>query len=280
MRLWEGRLKTAVVVAPILFLMVAYSPPVLFFFLVALGIALAQYEFYRFYFPQQAYLPLAMGIALGFLVSYGFYGLSATAVFRQLDGLVAVVVLSALTFQLFSHRDIRETLVVSSVVLLGVFYIGWLLGHLIWLRGLTGGRSLLFFLLLVTWSGDAGAYYVGRAAGKRRLYPSVSPNKTVEGALGGWLTSVCVALISKPLFLPFLTVGDVLFLGMILGIAGQVGDLVESMFKRSAGIKDSGRLIPSHGGILDKVDSLAFNAPVLVYYLKWMKGYGPFIGII
>jgi phosphatidate cytidylyltransferase len=270
---WQGRVKTAAVLLPAVYLAVAYAPPVLFFILIAVLIGVAQHEFYRFFFREGGPLSIAVGLALGLVVLGGFYDRAAPSAGYP-GAVLAGVIVAALSYELFFHREIRNALAEASVILLGVFYVDWLLGHLIPLRGLSSGRSFIFFLLLVTWGGDAGAYYAGKNLGRRKLYPSVSPNKTLEGAIGGWVASLSLAVLSRELFLPVLSISDALWLGALLGVVGQAGDLVESMFKRCAGVKDSGGLIPSHGGLLDKLDSLAFNAPVLFYYLLLVKGYG------
>lgn len=276
MKFWEGRLRSALILVPFLYLAITYTSLLIFFFLVAASIALAQHEFYLFFYKERQKASFIVGISLGFLVVFSFYGRTSGSSLEYQTVLLTVVVAAAMCYQLFFHREIQNTLREVSIILLGVFYLGWLLGHLVLLRGLLDGRLFLLFLFLVNWSADAGAYYIGKKMGKRKLYQSVSPGKTVAGAVGGWVVSLLVALISKVLFLPMLTVGDALVLGGLLGVMGQLGDLIESMLKRSAGVKDSGSLIPSHGGILDKVDSLAFNTPVLFYYLFFVKGYTSF----
>jgi phosphatidate cytidylyltransferase len=277
MRLWEGRLKTALLLAPLLYLLVAYSPSAFFFIFVAVGIAVAQFEFYSLFFRRRSSPSVLVGILLGFLVVFGFYDRASSGAFSTYPGgILALTVMSVLIYELFFHAEIQNSLAEASVILLGIFYVAWLLGYLVLLRGLSNGRLFVLFLFLTTWSGDAGAYYTGKILGKRKLYPTVSPNKTVEGALGGWIVSIMIAFVSKMVFLPMLSTTDAIRLGALLGVVGQVGDLVESIFKRSAGIKDSGSLIPSHGGLLDKIDSLTFNTPVLFYYLILIKGYGSF----
>ena len=157
--------------------------------------------------------------------------------------------------------------------MLGVFYVGWLLGHVILLRNFNDGANLIFYVFLVTWSCDAGAYYVGKQWGKRALASRVSPNKTVEGAIGGLAVGLAASLVAHWWFLPEISIRDSVVLGFLLPVLGQIGDLIESVLKRSAGVKDSGRLLPAHGGILDKVDSLIFTAPTFYYYLVWVKQY-------
>jgi phosphatidate cytidylyltransferase len=177
-------------------------------------------------------------------------------------------------YGLFSGRMLREAVLGAVVMVVGVLYIAGLLGHLILLRVLPGGPNLVLFVLAVTWLTDSAAYFGGRAWGKHALAPRVSPNKTIEGALSGFGGALVATWLGGWLWLPELTVSDIVSLALLLGGLGQIGDLVESKIKRVAGVKDSGRWIPGHGGLLDKIDSLVFTAPTFYYYLVWFKGYG------
>jgi phosphatidate cytidylyltransferase len=131
------------------------------------------------------------------------------------------------------------------------------------------GARLVFFVAAVTWVGDIVAYLVGIALGRHRLLPKVSPNKTVEGAVGGLLGSTAAGLVCAWEFVPLLTPLTGALLGLAGGILGQLGDLVESLLKRDVGIKDTAGLIPGHGGVLDRFDSLLFSAPLLYYYFRF-----------
>jgi len=159
-----------------------------------------------------------------------------------------------------------------ALLLLGVLYVGLLLGHFILTRALPSGEWLIFFVISVTWAGDTGAFYAGRTFGRRKLAPRISPNKTVEGLVGGLALSVLAAFIARYWFVPSFSPADCVALGLLLSLAGMLGDLTESAFKRSAGVKDSGSLIPGHGGMLDRIDSLLFAAPTFYYYLVLVKG--------
>lgn len=151
---------------------------------------------------------------------------------------------------------------------LGSCYISVLLSHLILIRKLTPyGWQLLLLVFLLTWACDIGAYFIGRLFGRRALYSTLSPRKTIEGSVGGILFCVGTAALFQ-LFCPILTYPKVLFLGIITGLVVQIGDLVESALKRMGKIKDSGDLIPGHGGILDRFDSLLFSAPVAYFFIK------------
>jgi phosphatidate cytidylyltransferase len=151
-----------------------------------------------------------------------------------------------------------------TLTLLGVCYCAWLLGHAIWLRALPGGRGLTLFALGVTWCGESAAYFLGRRFGRRPLAPRVSPGKTVEGGIAQLIASGGAALLGAPFV--SLSLPEAAAIGLFLGTVGQIGDLSESFLKRSAGAKDAGRLIPGHGGLLDRLDSLLFNVPALYYW--------------
>lgn len=269
------RVISAVIVLPLFYLLVRYLPPMAFFIVVLFGILLGQLEFYRLYYPVGKRGLILFGLFCGGLVAVHFYEPGLFLDREVLTALVAAVLL----YQLAMQKDLTVTLTDAAVTLLGLFYVGWFLGHLILLRNLNQGEFLIFFLFLVTWAGDTGAYYIGKGFGRRRMAPQVSPNKTIEGAIGGWLATVLAAVLAQQWFLPLISVSDSLILGGLLGIVGQLGDLTESMFKRGAGVKDSGHFLPGHGGILDKLDSLIFTAPVLYYYLLWIKQVGRMIVI-
>jgi len=215
-----------------------------------------------------------MGIILGVLVVTGFYiGSDRAGIIGLIfspDVMVAAAFVFALLCRLFSGRDTNGALVDVALTFTGVVYVAWLAAYLVllkdWIMGGIDGRDLIFLLLLVTWSTDSGAYYVGSAFGKHKLYPKISPKKSVEGALGGLVFAVGMAVACKYWFYHELPLYDAVAIGVILGIVGQVGDLAESMIKRSARVKDSGGLIPGHGGMLDRMDSILLNAPALYYY--------------
>jgi len=128
-------------------------------------------------------------------------------------------------------------------------------------------RMGIILLLAVVWAGDTGAYFVGRAIGRHKLYPAVSPKKTIEGAIGGLAASVAVAVIITRVWLPRIGVEQAIAIGLLGGVAAQIGDLVESLIKRACGVKDSGRLLPGHGGMLDRVDGVIFAFPVIAALL-------------
>ena len=184
----------------------------------------------------------------------------------------------ALTLLLpFSYQILRDQIDVAFLsvasTLLGVIYIGWAFGyHLILLRDISGaGMGLIFFLLVTIWLGDTAAYLFGKRFGRHKLRPTISPGKTIEGTIAGIVFGLLGGLGAWSFFLTdILSFPHVLILGVLLGIVGQLSDLSESIIKRSAEVKDSGHLIPGHGGLLDRCDSLIFSTPALYYYFVYL----------
>ncbi|HLB25673.1 MAG TPA: phosphatidate cytidylyltransferase [Nitrospirota bacterium] len=268
------RILTAAVGIPLMYLLVQHAPPVYFFIFIAAGVLVGLYEFYRM-FKNSGYQPQTLlGMTTGLMVVAGFYIGSVTeseiAYVFSPDVMVAFAFVAALLFRLFSARESGGAMVDVALTFTGVIYVAWLSAYFILLRdwrvGGIDGRDLVFFLMVVTWATDTGAYYTGTLAGKHKLYPKISPKKSWEGAFGGLALAVAAAVGCKYWFYHELPLHDAVTLGVVLGIVGQVGDLAESMIKRSARIKDSGGIFPGHGGYLDRVDSLLLNAPALYYY--------------
>src|SRR5262245_45423229 len=162
-----------------------------------------------------------------------------------------------------SGRPLVES---TANTVFGAIYVGWLLGYAIWLQGRVDGPQLVLFMVGVTWAGESAAYLVGSSVGRHHLAPILSPRKTVEGAVAQVIVSVAAALALGAGLLPWCSLAGAAGAGALMGVIGQVGDLAESAIKRSVGTKDTGGLIPGHGGMLDRVDSLLFNAPALYLY--------------
>ncbi|MCL5967672.1 MAG: phosphatidate cytidylyltransferase [Firmicutes bacterium] len=162
--------------------------------------------------------------------------------------------------------DNQRGFMTGESALYGAVYIGGLMSYLIRLRDLPHGFFIVFFVLAVVWLNDAGAYFIGRRFGRHRLLPRVSPGKTWEGSLGGLVCGLLVAVIYAFIVGQSLSTG--LLAGLVVSVAGQMGDLVESNFKRFVGAKDSGGVLPGHGGVLDRLDSALFALPAAYYFLK------------
>ena len=159
--------------------------------------------------------------------------------------------------------------------LAGILYMGWMLGYYVALREVDQGKGWVIFVFLSTFACDTAAFFIGSAWGRRPLAPTISPGKTWEGAIGGFLAALAAALILYTLLdvaglsLPISSAQTIL-LGCFIGLLAQLGDLLESLLKRRAGVKDSGSLIPGHGGILDRIDSLVFTGVIVYYYVIWV----------
>lgn len=183
-----------------------------------------------------------------------------------LAGISGLFLAFALLF-LFRIRDITTAARDIAFVVLGFLYIPFQLMHLVMLHRTPYGWQWLLVIMLIVMTNDSAAYYTGSAFGKHRLYPLVSPKKSIEGALGGVGGSICGTLLAKFTFFPQLSLADALITAIVIGILGQTGDLFESLLKRSFGVKDSGSIIPGHGGVLDRLDSIIFAAPAMYYYV-------------
>lgn len=160
-----------------------------------------------------------------------------------------------------------ETTPKVALAALGIVYIPVALSYLVVIREAHQGSAWILFIIFVIFAGDTGAYYAGTYWGRHKLIPAVSPGKTIEGALGGLGANLLMGWLFHMIVMPELSLTRLLFFCAAIGIVGQAGDLFESVLKRSAGVKDSGDLLPGHGGILDRIDALLFALP-LAYFLK------------
>lgn len=256
------RIYTILVLAPLLYAVIRYLPPVAFSGVVVLAGALALYEFYRLCFGDESHFWL-IGIGLT-----GFAALIFGAHRPDMIGPILLVTLVCImSVPLFSRSPLEQSLKDGAKTIFGVFYLGFTLGTLSMTRILPEGEWLIFFLLLVTWASDTGAYYAGTLWGRHPLAPRISPKKTVEGLVGGLIGAIIIAYVARWWFLPELSGLDCLILAILLTFTGLWGDLTESAMKRSVGVKDSGGILPGHGGMLDRLDSLLFAAPAFYYYV-------------
>ena len=199
------------------------------------------------------------------------YALFAAVLYGPPGAVPPVLALGAiflLLSVLFRDGPVDGAAPAAGLLMLGVAWIPGFLVALPLLRRLDHGLAWIFFMLTVTWLGDTGAYFAGRALGKHKLYEKISPKKTWEGAIGGVLAAVAGGLVVRAIGLPDAGLVLCVVLAIVLDAAGIVGDLTESMIKRTFGVKDSGRIMPGHGGILDRIDSLLFTSPVLFYALQ------------
>lgn len=224
-------------------------------------------EYAAMAFPREQWsagIALAVGLATVYCATV--YGAGP-----HLAGAWAAVAVGALMFATFVEEGALEGAADrAGRLLIGV---GWLnlLATLVLLRRLEHGLAWIFLVLGASWLGDTGAYFAGRMFGRHPLYPRVSPKKTWEGVAGGITLATVGTFIIRALALPELSVPDVLLLGPVLCAIGVVGDLAESLLKRSFAVKDSGWILPGHGGLLDRIDSVMFVAPTLYLWVLWME---------
>ena len=200
-------------------------------------------------------------------------GVIWAAYFHSVNLVLDIIVLNVVISTLFSLPKFKSDSSVCEIFfkqVVGIIYIPLFLSYILFIRNGNNGMTWVFLLLIVVFLGDTGAYYLGTYFGKHKLCPSVSPNKTVEGALGGLAANLGSGALIKFLFLPLLPWGLSLLSFICIGIAGQVGDLFESQIKRVAGIKDSGTILPGHGGVLDRIDALLFAAPVAYIFKEYL----------
>jgi len=261
------RILTALVGLPLLFAVIKYLPPVIFLGVVSVAIVVGVLELFAIAERNGVRPHRFLGAALSVAAAYAFYDrrISEGAVLAAAAILVPIGSLLRLRG---GKGRLDQEFGAVAVTLMGVVSIGLLMGYPVALlgEGDERGRTLLIFLFWTVWLSDSAAWLVGGFAGRHKLFLQVSPGKTVEGAIGALVAGVAAAFTARAWFFRSLGPGDAAALGLLLGTAGMLGDLGESMLKRSGSIKDSGRLFPGHGGMLDRTDSLLFAAPVLFYY--------------
>jgi phosphatidate cytidylyltransferase len=257
------RVLTALLGAPLLVALIVWGPAWGFPALTVVLVALALHELYTLTTPGTPPWLRGLGILVGSAIAASWLCCQGP----QLA--LAVATLGTLAL-LLAHLRLAGELPAAApriAASLGGLAYGVLpLTHLGLLYQLPPGWKLVLLVLLFTFAGDTLAYFVGRAVGRRPFAPRVSPKKTWEGALGGLLGSTLACLAWRQWVMPELTLVDVLVLGLGVGFCGQLGDLCESLIKRSVGVKDSGKLLPGHGGVLDRFDAVSFSAPLVYYY--------------
>jgi phosphatidate cytidylyltransferase len=257
-----SRELTALVGAPIIIWIIGWSHVYVFDGTIALVAVLALYEFLDLGKHKGYDVPVALCIGISLIIIAAFI-LEPLSV--ELGMFAALLIIPA--SYVVTKRSLEDSLPSSAVAVLATTYVGMLAGSLIRLHNdFPEGPKLIFFLLLVVWLGDSGAYYVGRQFGKHKLSPRISPKKTVEGLIGGISASVITAIVIHFTFFEKFPLLHAVLAGILLSFAGVIGDLAESMWKRSAAVKDSGTLLPGHGGFLDRFDSILFTAPILYCY--------------
>jgi phosphatidate cytidylyltransferase len=264
------RVAVALVGIPCLYV-ITHRGGIFFLLLVDVIILLGLTEFFRL-MEAKGYRPSRL---------LGYAAALAVSVHAYLGGpaltLVVTLILLAIMVRELMRPQVDMALTNMAVTVLGVMYVGWLASHFVLLRELPGhlgadpgiGARLVFFAALVIWVCDTAAYAVGILVGGRKLLPRVSPAKTWSGSVGGVVGGGLAGWLCTLWFLPFVTPLSGVLLGVAAAVMGQLGDLVESLLKRDAGLKDTAAMLPGHGGILDRVDSLLFTVPLLYYWFRF-----------
>lgn len=257
------RLITSIIAVPIIISFILYSSELAFSIIISLIIQLAVWEYTGLVFEKHRDL-LEKGTLylLAIFIPLAAYG-GANAVILAV--ITSSILLTYLLF-LFNITSAHIDLTKAGKVLMGLLYMPLLMSSFILLRNLHSGAIWVLFVLAIVSLGDITAYYIGRIMGKHQLHPWVSPGKTVEGTMGQIVGSLLGAVIFQTLFFTSLSLINAIIIGTLGGVLAQLGDLFESAIKRSAGAKDAGFIIPGHGGILDRLDSLSFVAPFVFYY--------------
>lgn len=266
------RVLTAIVLIPLVLLLIFVSPkwPLLFMAVIFAAAALALWEYLG--------LADAMGAKTPRMIVVACLAILYAAIFRRADLMAPVMgALALFLFILSAFRSpVNRVLADTAYSVFGLIYIGLSMSTLYLLSSQDNGPSLLLFLVFVVWSGDIAALYIGRAFGRFKLAPTLSPNKTWEGSIASIAGSVLITLgliyLSRTLIAHDIDTlsysgspGIWIAYAVLVNVAAQIGDLVESAIKRGAGVKDSGHLLPGHGGMLDRIDALLLAAPVLWY---------------
>ncbi len=260
------RCVTGVLVALPVLACIAFGPRWIWWFLVSIVSTAGLWEMHRLFFPQglatkYLYLSFAAGLAL------------PLATFLQgLAGLNAALVLAL--FAAFLLMMLTSPLDADDIPRIGLLCLAWLyvpclLSYTLLIGAVPAGRCWILFVLAVIIAGDSGAYYTGLRIGRHKLYERVSPKKTIEGAVGGLTSSIVAGSLFGLIFLPHVSFTTLILFSIAVAVTGQIGDLFESMLKRNYGKKDSGTLLPGHGGALDRLDSMLFAFPVLWALLYW-----------
>jgi phosphatidate cytidylyltransferase len=289
------RIATAVVLIPIVLVLILRAPVLVLAVVAGLVALLTIREFLEL---TQSYGAKPMPLPTYFLTVLFFAALGmlsdspllSTGKFLIIMGFAAAIAPFIFLTRAMRGEDLRAGYPAAAASVFAFTYVALPMGMLVQLRQLSEGAFYVLYLLLVVWAGDIFAYFVGKSMGRHLMAPRISPKKTWEGAAASLVASVAVGCLlfryALPLSSAFLraglierrdgifgleqpAMGPIILLTVVLNIAAQLGDLVESLIKRGAGVKDSGAILPGHGGMLDRIDALLFAAPVLWYYAAW-----------
>ena len=261
---------TSIVILPFIILLVYKGNAFLFSILISLAALITLWEYFQITLKAGSKSQRIFIAFLGFIISPIIIWAAHHHNFEIIIGLLSfnLIISSMISIMLFRSDVSGSNLIIKQV--LGIIYIPTSLAYLVLLRNGNNGLVWISILLCIVFAGDIGSFYVGSYLGRHKLCPAVSPGKTIEGSIGGLAANLFAGSILKFLFLPLLSWNPSLIFFIAIGLAGQAGDLFESRFKRTANVKDSGVILPGHGGLLDRIDALIFAAPVAYFFKKYI----------
>lgn len=260
------RWVSALAILPVLILVIVQGGFAFALFIAAVSVITLR-EYFRIVYNQTDRSLVSLLPVIGFATCLAMVSATYFGFFGHVPALMAANLILIGVAGVFKFKTDPGFLDAASKQVQGIVYVPLLLSFIILTREGPDGAAWIFFLLFLVFFGDIGAYYAGSYFGKHRLCPAVSPGKTVEGALGGLAACIGIGILFRHFFLPHLSFVLCILLFIVVGIVGPVGDLFESMLKRKSDVKDSGAIMPGHGGLLDRIDAVLFAAPV-VYYFK------------
>ncbi|MGA8849214.1 MAG: phosphatidate cytidylyltransferase [Dehalococcoidia bacterium] len=264
----KHRVITAAVGVPLVILAVWFGDP-WFSLLIAAAALAGTYEFYHManFDKREPLLYLGLLWSLALVLSPHYKNPDVLPIVITATTLISLIRLLLRPSREKAFHNWAWTIV-------GALYVGWMLSYWLNLRGLADGRNWVYLAMLTTFANDTSAFFIGRARGKHKLAPMISPAKTWEGAIGGLVSAILAAIVIAMVLNLISSFAfkywQIILLGFLVSLFAQLGDLVESLLKRNMGVKESGNLLPGHGGILDRFDSLIFVGAVVYYYVIWM----------
>jgi phosphatidate cytidylyltransferase len=276
MDMHRKRWITGLVALPFLIYLI-YKGGIAFASLIAVAVILALWEYFHIAYSSRdntVKKPVSV-IAIGYLTGVSMVGVAFHySAENSAEMLIAVIganiIISGLIFLFFFKSDFQIIENIRTQIH-GIIYIPLSLSILVLIRNGVDGIAWISFLLTIIFAGDISAFYCGTYFGRHKLSPSLSPGKTIEGSIGGFLANILVGCAFKFVLFPYLSWGICIFFFILIGAAGQVGDLFESALKRTAGVKDSGIILPGHGGILDRIDALLFATPIMYFFIIYAQ---------
>ncbi|MBL1215244.1 MAG: phosphatidate cytidylyltransferase [Ignavibacteriae bacterium] len=263
------RILVALISIPILIAVTYIGKIPFLIFVLFLGLA-AYYELVKMGKHKEINANLPVGV-------FSIIAIILNAYLSYTPFLILIIAVSSTLLITELFRNKGSAINNLGVSLLGIFYIGLFSSSLINIREFYNTSELVYYeggyliiaIFISIWVCDSAAYFIGSAVGKHKLFPRVSPNKSWEGAIAGFIFAVVTLIAAHALLLDEIAIKDAIVIGIIVGVFGQVGDLVESLLKRDAGVKDSSSIIPGHGGIFDRFDSILFSAPIIYLYIHF-----------